>query len=252
MGRAAGNSETREVLYGLHAVREALRAGTRPLLRLLVVRQDRQFAELVALAKAAGVPVHVEPQPVLDRLAPDHRHQGVVGLVASKSYADRDEILAFAKDSGAPPFLVVLDGIEDPHNLGAILRTAEAAGVHGVFIPERRAAGLTGTVAKVSSGALEHLRVGRATNIRRLIEELQAEGVWVYALDPLAPKPYTSLDLREPAALVLGAEGKGVRPVVLEQCDDRAHIPMRGRVASLNVSAAAAVVLYEVVRQRGG
>jgi len=252
MAPAAGSAETPELLYGLHAVREALRSGARPLLRLLVVRQDRQFADLVRLARSAGIPVHVEPRPVLDRLVPDGRHQGVVGLVASKRYADLKEILAYARERGEPPFLVILDGVEDPHNLGAVLRTAEAAGVHGLFIPERRAVGLTASVAKVSAGALEHLQVARVANVSRLIESLQAEGVWVYGLDADSQKPYTALDLRGPLALVLGGEGKGVRPGVLEKCDERVRIPMLGQVSSLNVSAAAAIVMLEAVRQRRG
>lgn len=252
MAPAAGSAETPELLYGLHAVREALRSGARPLLRLLVIRLDRQFADLVRLARSAGIPVHVEPRPVLDRLVPDGRHQGVVGLVASKRYADPKEVLDYARARGEPPFLVILDGVEDPHNLGAVLRTAEAAGVHGVFIPERRAVGLTGSVAKASAGALEHLRVARIQNISRLIEALQAEGVWVYALDAESQKLYTALDLRGPLALVLGGEGKGVRPGVLEKCDERVRIPMLGQVSSLNVSAAAAIVMFEAVRQRRG
>ena len=252
MAPAAGSAETPELLYGLHAVREALRSGARPLLRLLVIRLDRQFADLVRLARSAGIPVHVEPRPVLDRLVPDGRHQGVVGLVASKRYADPKEILAYARARGEQPFLVILDGVEDPHNLGAVLRTAEAAGVHGVFIPERRAVGLTASVAKASAGALEHLQVARVANVSRLIEALQAEGVWVYALAAESQKPYTALDLRGPLALVLGGEGKGVRPGVLEKCDERVRIPMLGQVSSLNVSAAAAIVVFEAVRQRRG
>jgi len=252
MAPAAGSGNAQELLYGLHAVREALRAGTRPLLRILVIRQDRQFADLVRLARSAQVPVHLEPRPVLDRLVPDGKHQGVIGLVAAKGYADQDEILDYARTRNEPPLVVILDGIEDPHNLGAVLRTAEAAGAHGVFVPNRRSVGLTGTVAKASAGALEHLRVGRAQNVSRLIEGLQAAGLWVYAVDLVASKPYTALDLRGPVALVFGGEGQGIRPGVIEKCDDRARIPMRGQVASLNVSAAAAIVLYEVVRQRAG
>jgi len=251
MARPDGSGESGEIIFGLHAVREALRARTRPLIKLMVAQRDRQFAEVVGLARSAGVPVHVEPRPVLDRLVPDGRHQGVIGIVAAKVYTDQAGILDVARQRGEPPFLVVLDGVEDPHNLGAILRTAEGAGVHGVFLPERRSVGLTGTVAKVSAGALEHLSVGRAGNVSQLIEALKAAGVWVYALDPQASKPYTALDLRGPVALVLGGEGKGIRHGVLEHCDDRAMIPMRGRVASLNVSAAAAIVLFETVRQRG-
>jgi len=252
MAPAAGSAETPELLYGLHAVREALRSGARPLLRLLVIRLDRQFADIARLARSAGIPVNVEPRPVLDRLVPDGRHQGVVGLVASKRYADLKEILAYARARGEPPFLVILDGVEDPHNLGAVLRTAEAAGVHGVFIPERRAVGLTASVAKASAGALEHLQVARVANVSRLIEALQAEGVWVYALAAESQKPYTALDLRGPLALVLGGEGKGVRPGVLDKCDERIRIPMLGQVSSLNVSTAAAIVMFEAVRQRRG
>jgi len=247
----AGNGKAPELLFGLHAVREALRAGARPLLKLLVLRRDKQFAQLVGLARTAGVPIQVEPRPGLDRLVPEGRHQGVIALVAAKSYAEQEEILAHARQRAEPAFLLILDGVEDPHNLGAILRTAEAAGVHGVFIPERRSVGLTATVAKVSAGAVDHLLVGRALNVSRLIESLKSQGLWVYALDPGASKPFTALDLRGPVALVLGGEGKGVRPGVLDACDDRAAIPMRGRVASLNVSAAAAIVLFEAVRQRG-
>lgn len=252
MAPVAGSGNAHELLYGLHAVREALRAGTRPLLRILVVRQDRQFADLVRLARSAQVPVRLEPRVVLDRLVPDGKHQGVIGLVAAKAYADQEEILGYARVRNEPPLVVILDGIEDPHNLGAVLRTAEAAGAHGVFVPDRRSVGLTGTVAKASAGALEHLKVGRVQNVSRVIERLQAAGLWVCAVDAEAPKLYTALDLRGPVALVFGGEGQGIRPGVLEKCDDRASIPMRGRVASLNVSAAAAIVLYEVVRQRAG
>src|SRR6185436_16880978 len=210
MGPPAGSGKTSDLLYGLHAVREALRAGSRPFIKIMVTRPDRQFTEVTGLARSAGVPVHIEPQIVLDRLVPQGRHQGIVGLVASKPYADQEEILARARGRNEPPFILVLDGIEDPHNLGAILRTAEGAGVHGVFLPERGAVGLTGTVAKVSAGALEHLPVGRAGNLRRLLEELKAHGIWVYALDHKASKPYTSLDFGGPIALVLGGEGQGV------------------------------------------
>jgi 23S rRNA (guanosine2251-2'-O)-methyltransferase len=251
MAPAGGSGKAPEYLYGLHPVREALRAGTRPLLRILLARQDRQFAELVRLARSAHVPIHIEPRPVLDRLVPEGKHQGVIGLVAAKSYVERAEILDYARRRGDPPFVVILDGVEDPRNLGAMLRTAEAAGVHGVFVPDRRSAGLTGVVAKASAGALEHLRISRVQNVVRLIEDLQAAGLWVYGLDSAAPQSYTTLDLRGPIALVLGGEGRGIRPHVLEKCDGRTRIPMHGRVASLNVSAAAAIVLFEVIRQRG-
>ncbi len=250
MAPADGNDNPPEVIYGLHAVREALRAGVRPLQRLLVLGTDRQFGEIVRLARAQRVPVHIEPRAAFDRFVPAGSHQGVIGLVAAKAYTESDDILSLAQAAGQTSLLVLLDGVEDPHNLGAILRTAEASGVQGVFIPERRAVGLTSVVAKASAGAVDHMPVGRVPNLSRLIERLQSAGLWVYALDAEAPKVYTSLDFRGPVALVFGGEGKGVRPGVREACDDAAHIPMLGKVGSLNVSASAAVVLYEALRQR--
>ncbi len=177
-------------------------------------------------------------------------HQGVIALIAAKSYDTTEQILERAKTRGEKPFLVLLDGVEDPHNLGAVLRTAEAAGVHGVFIPERRAVGLTSVVAKVSAGALDHISVGRVGNLIRLIQDLKEAGLWIYGVDPQAAKLHTDIDMTGPIALVLGGEGEGLRPGVLKECDDRIRIPMQGRIQSLNVSAAAAVTLFEVVRQR--
>lgn len=250
MAPAGGSDSPPELIYGLHAVREALRAGSRPLQRLLMLRTDRQFADLAQLAKAQRVPVHIEPPPAFDRLVPSGKHQGVIALIAAKSYDTTEQILERAKTRGERPFLVLLDGVEDPHNLGAVLRTAEAAGVHGVIIPERRAVGLTSVVAKVSAGALDHISVGRVGNLIRLIHDLKEAGLWVYGVDQSAEKLHTDIDMTGPIALVLGGEGEGIRPGVLGECDDRIRIPMQGRVQSLNVSAAAAVALFEVVRQR--
>ncbi|MBM4126634.1 MAG: 23S rRNA (guanosine(2251)-2'-O)-methyltransferase RlmB [Nitrospira sp.] len=239
------------MLYGLHAVREALKAGTRPLQRLLVLRTDRQFGDLVESARAKRIPVHVEPPAAFDRLVPQGNHQGIVAFVAAKSYSSIDEILERARTRGEPPFVLILDGVEDPHNLGAALRTAEAAGVHGVFIPERRAAGLTSVVAKVSAGAIDHMLVGRVVNVTHLIGELKERGLWIYGVEPSAATVYTSLDMAGPTALVFGGEGEGIRPGVLKACDGHISIPMKGHVESLNVSAAVAVVVFEAVRQRG-
>lgn len=250
MAPAGGNADTPDLLYGLHALREALRAGSRPILRLVVVRQDGQFAELVRLARAAHIPVQVQSRHALDRMVPSGKHQGVIGIVGTKAYSEPEAILECARRRDEPPCVVILDQIQDPHNLGAVVRTAEASGAHGIIIPQRRAVSLTSTVAKASAGALEHIRVACVPNLSRLIETLKASGLWVYAVDPEGAKPYTSVDLRGPVALVLGAEGPGVRQGVLAKCDERVHIPMRGKVASLNVSAAAAVVLFEMVRQR--
>jgi 23S rRNA (guanosine2251-2'-O)-methyltransferase len=251
MAPAGGSDRQPEILYGLHAVREALKAGTRPLQRLLVLRTDRQFGDLVQSAKAKRIPVHVEPPAAFDRLVPHGNHQGIVAFVAAKSYSSTDEILERARKRSEPPFIVILDGVEDPHNLGAALRTAEAAGVHGVFIPERRAAGLTPVVAKVSAGAIDHMLVGRVVNLTHLIGELKERGLWIYGVEPSEGPVYTRLDMTGPMALVFGGEGEGIRPGVLRACDGRISIPMKGRVESLNVSAAVAVVVFEAVRQRG-
>lgn len=251
MAPAGGNDKDQEILYGLHAVREALKAGSRPLQRLLVIRTDKQFSDLVQLARSLHVPVHVQPSASLDRLVPDGRHQGIVAFAAAKAYQTEESILARAVERNEPPLLVILDGVEDPHNLGAVIRTAEGAGVHGVFIPERRAAGLTSVVAKVSAGAIDHMPVARVTNTSRLIESLKAAGVWVYGVEPSASKLYTDVDLRGPVGLVFGGEGTGIRPGLLQHCDERIRIPMRGQVQSLNVSASAAVLLFEAARQRG-
>lgn len=248
---AGGSADRRDILYGLHAVREALKAGARPIQRIVVLRTDRQFHDVVRAAKSKHIPVHVEPPAAFDRLVPHGKHQGVIAFIAEKSYSSTEEILKRALVRGEPPFVIILDGVEDPHNLGAVLRTAEAAGVHGVFIPERRAVGLTSVVAKVSAGAIDHIPVGRVGNLTQLIAELKAGGLWVYGVEPSAPDGYTTIDMTGPVALVLGGEGEGIRPGVLKACDGRIRIPMKGKVESLNVSAAVAVVLYEVVRQRG-
>jgi 23S rRNA (guanosine2251-2'-O)-methyltransferase len=250
MAPAGGNDKAQQILYGLHAVREALKAGARPLQRLLVLRTDKQFADLVQLARSRRVPVHVQPIASFDRLVPGGKHQGIIAFTAAKAYQTEESILARAARRNESPLLVILDGVEDPHNLGAVLRTAEGAGVHGVFIPERRAAGLTSVVAKVSAGAIDHIPVARVTNTSRLLESLKAAGVWIYGVEPSASKLFTDVDLRGPVGLVFGGEGTGIRPGVLKHCDERIRIPMKGRVQSLNVSAAAAVALYEAVRQR--
>ena len=233
---------TRDVVYGRNAARELYR-GPRQVLETWVT--ERAGGQIPWLD--AGPRAQVKPERLLTEAVGTRDHQGIVAWCEPFRYADAYE-LAGKED----PLLVCLDQVTDPHNLGAVLRTAEAAGAHGVFVPDRRSVGLTGTVAKASAGALEHLRIGRVQNVSRLIEGLQAAGLWVYAVHPKTPRPYTALDLRGPVALVFGGEGQGIRLGVIEKCDDRASIPMRGRVESLNVSAAAAIVLFEVVRQRTG
>ena len=252
MGPADGSADRRDLLYGLHAVREALKSGARPLQRIMALRVDRQFADVVRIAKAKDIPVHIEPAAAFDRLIPHGKHQGIIAFVAAKTYSTTEEILERARLRGEAPFVILLDGVEDPHNLGAVLRTAEAAGVHGVFIPERRAVGLTSVVAKVSAGAIDHMLVGQVGNLTHLIAELKKHGLWIYGVEPSVADRYTTLDMTGPIALVVGGEGQGIRLGVLKSCDGCVSIPMKGKVASLNVSAAVAVVLYEGVRQRNG
>ena len=242
-------------LYGLLPVLEALRAGNRRVERVTVAEgaHESRLHELFELARAAGVPVRRAPRSELQRLAAGANHQGVIASVSAIAYADADELLgrlAARAQSGDPPLAVVLDGVEDPRNLGAIIRTAECAGVDGLFIPERRAAGLTETVAKAAAGALEYLPVARAQNVARLVEDFKERGLWTIGTDADANIEYTDWDWTQPCALLLGGEGAGLRRLVRERCDALVRIPLRGRVTSLNVSVAAGIILYEALRQR--
>ena len=243
------------LVFGVQPVLEALRAGRRPVERLTVAEgaHEARIYEILTLARAADVPVRRAPRAELHRLAEGANHQGVVAHIAAARYAPAEELLeALAARVGTddPPLALVLDGVADPRNLGAIVRTAECAGAHAVFVPERRAAGLTETVAKAAAGALEYVPVARATNLARLLEELKARGVWTVGTAADAEVVYTDWDWRQPCALVLGGEGEGLRRLVRERCDVLVRIPLRGRIESLNVSVAAGVVLYEAVRQR--
>ncbi len=249
MGRPAGSAEREDALYGVHSVTEALEAG-RPIMRLLVLHTHGHLEDVVRLARVRRVPVHVEPKIMLDRLAQGARHQGVVAVAAARRYVAVEDILAVTAKRAEPAFVVVLDGLQDPQNFGSVLRSAEAAGVHGVVIPERRAVGLTGAVAKSSAGAVEHIRVAQVANLSRVLDDLKQAGLWIYGLDATATKLYSDVDYTGPVGFVLGGEGQGIRPGVLAACDERVTIPMRGKVASLNAAAAASVALYEVVRQR--
>jgi 23S rRNA (guanosine2251-2'-O)-methyltransferase len=237
-------------------VLEALRAGQRAVEQITVAEgaQHYRLRELLDLARKAGIPVRRVPRVDLSRITgASANHQGVIATVAAARYADASDLLdALASRVRAldPPLAVVLDGVEDPRNLGAIIRTAECAGVRALFIPERRAAGLTETVAKTAAGALEHVSVARAANIARLLEELKDRGIWTVGASADAALPYTAWDWTQPCALILGGEGQGLHRLVRERCDALVHIPMRGRITSLNVSVAAGVLLYEAVRQR--
>ncbi|HSD18410.1 MAG TPA: 23S rRNA (guanosine(2251)-2'-O)-methyltransferase RlmB [Anaeromyxobacter sp.] len=242
------------VVYGLNPVREVLRAGGERLSELWLAEggtRGAAFAELEQLGRAAGAKVRSAPRAKLERLAGTDRHQGVVAVVADFRYAEIRDVLAAARASGRPPLLVVLDGVEDPHNLGAIIRSAHALGGHGVIIPKDRAVGVTPTVAKASAGAVERCPIARVTNVAKTIEALKEEGIWSVALAADGDAPLAQVDLAGPIALVLGSEGEGLRPLVRKTCDHAAHIPMIGDLDSLSVSASAAVALYEAARQRG-
>ena len=233
------------LLAGIHPVLEALRAG-RPLERVLVAKgaAGPRVQEIIGLSRAASIPVRFEPRGSLDRLTGGTVHQGVVALGSARRYAELEDVLDRAR------MLLVLDGVEDPHNLGAIIRTAYAAGADAVVIPERRAAGLTETVAKAAAGALEYLPVVRVANINRALERLKQQGFWIYGLDERGEHLHHAIDYQEPAAIVLGGEGKGLHEQVRRHCDLLVRIPLEGKLSSLNVSVAAGVVLFEWKRRR--
>ena len=240
-----------DLVYGPNAVLEALKAGKRQIETITILESARpdRLKALLELARERGVPVHRVPRLDIG----DVRHQGVVARIAAARYADADDLLDQLESrigSADPPLAVGLDGIEDPHNMGSILRTAECAGVHGVFIAERRAVGLTSVVAKVAAGALEYVPVARVTNLVRLIEQLKARNIWVVGAAGDAKQLYTDWDWKLPAAVFLGSEGHGLHRLVREHCDTLVRIPVAGRLESLNVSVAAAVLLYEARRQR--
>ncbi len=239
-----------DVIYGIHAVAEALKSRGRAFEYVAVSRErrDARLQRIIDDCRSSRVPVRFVERPELDRLANRATHQGVVAVTAAKQYGDLEDLLTHRR--GQHAFLVVLDGVEDPHNLGAIIRTADAAGADGLIIPERRAVGVTGAVARASAGASEHLPVAKVTNVSRAIEELKKENIWTVGLDERGGQSYDQLDYQMDCALVLGAEGKGLHEQVRRHCDFVVSIPMLGQVPSLNVSVAAGVVMYEVARQR--
>ena len=237
-------------IEGRNAVLEAFRSG-KPIDKLFVLDgcMDGPVRTILREAKKHDTVVNYVERERLDQLSETKKHQGVIAMAAAYEYATVEEILAKAEEKGEPPFVILLDGIEDPHNLGAIIRTANLAGAHGVVIPKRRAVGLTATVARVSAGALNYTPVAKVTNIGKTIEELKAEGMWFVCADMDGEMMYT-LDLKGPIGLVIGNEGEGVSRLVKEKCDFVASIPMKGDIDSLNASVAAGVLAFEIVRQR--
>lgn len=239
------------MLEGRNAVTEALSAG-RTIDKLFVADgdTDRALARICAMAKQAGAVVVPTDRRKLDYMSATGAHQGVIAMVAAHDYASIDDILKKAQDAGEPPLIVICDELSDPHNLGAIIRTAECAGAHGIIIPKRRSVGLTAVVGKASAGALEYMPVARVSNIAAAIDTLKKAGVWVYGTAAEGDTTLYRADLKSAAAIVIGNEGEGMSRLVSERCDFKVSIPMKGSISSLNASAAAAIMLYEAVRQR--
>ena len=240
------------VIFGRNAVRELL-ASERDIDKIYIQAGEREGSVCVLLGEAAArkIPIHETDRQKLDQLSGHGAHQGIVAFAAERNYSSIEEILAYAAERGEAPFLILCDGIEDPGNLGAVIRSAECLGAHGVVIPKRRAVGLSATVAKASAGAIEYMRVARVTNLSQAMEELKEKGVWIYGTD-MGGTPYDETDFHGAVALVLGSEGSGMSRLVRETCDFTVSIPMCGHIDSMNVSAAGAVVMAEVARQRRG
>lgn len=241
------------LIEGRNAVTEALRSGA-TIDKIYVSRgdTDRTLSQIVALAKQAGIVVADADHRKLDAMSCTHAHQGVIAVAAVREYASVEEILRIAEEKGEAPLLVVCDELSDPHNLGAVIRTAECAGAHGVIIPKRRSAGLTAVVAKTSAGAVSYLPVARVANLPALLKDLQRHGIWVFGTAADGNTDLYHADLKGPAAIVIGSEGDGMSRLVAQGCDFLVSIPMKGKISSLNASAAAAILLYEAVRQRMG
>jgi 23S rRNA (guanosine2251-2'-O)-methyltransferase len=238
------------LICGINPVLEALAAGSRHFDRLLVVKgiRNTRVSDAIARASHLGIPLRFEPRETLDRMAGGIPHQGLIAVVSAKPVVTLDKLLDTARD---PALLVLLDGVEDPRNLGAILRTVDAAGADGVLLPDRHSAGLSESVSRSSAGGLEHVQVARIGNVSQAIDELKSRGVWVVGFDAAGTERWDAVDYRRPIALVLGGEGRGIRRLVRERCDHLVSLPLFGHVSSLNVSVAAGIALYEVLRQRG-
>ena len=240
-----------EIIYGRHPVEEALQSG-RPLKKVILAQglKDPTADRVGRLAKDAGVPVQLLERKRMDQLAPRMNHQGVMALAPPYPYAALEDLFQRAASRGEDPLFLVLDHLQDPHNFGALLRTAEAVGAHGAVIPHRRAVGVTTGVYKSAAGAVEHLPVARVTNLARSLEEMKKQGLWIAGADMQGEQAFFQADLKGPLALVLGGEGKGISPLIKGKCDFLVRLPMRGKTGSLNVSVAGGILLYEIFRQR--
>lgn len=246
-------AEADGIIEGRNAVIEALRADT-PIDKIYLAKgeTDAALGHIASTARSKGIVVTDADRRKLDAMSRTHAHQGVIAVAAVREYASVEDILAAAQEKGEAPLLVICDELSDPHNLGAVIRTAECAGAHGIVIPKRRSAGLTAIVAKTSAGAVSYLPVARVPNLTALLKDLKRQGIWIFGTAAEGTTSLYQADFKGPAAIVIGSEGDGMGRLVREQCDFLVSIPMRGKINSLNASAAAAVVLYEAVRQRSG
>lgn len=244
------NNLNDEMIYGKNPVLELLKSN-KPVNKVLFATEgpSGRNREIISLLRDRNIPYHFVDRQTLDRLTDRKRHQGVLAYVAAREYAGVDDILALAAERQEDPFILMLDEIEDPHNLGALLRTVDAVGAHGIIIPKRRSVALTGTVAKTSSGAVEHVRVARVSNLVQTLQDLKKKGCWVSGAH-MGGKEAFKADLTGARVIVIGSEGKGISRLLRENCDDLISLPMRGKVSSLNASVAGSVILYEVLRQR--
>lgn len=244
-------TENDGMIEGRNAVIEALRAGvTIDKIYMLRGQTDSALGHIASTARSRGIVVVDADRRKLDGMSRTHSHQGVIALAAVREYASVEDILNVAHERGEPPLIIICDELSDPHNLGAVIRTAECAGAHGVIIPKRRSAGLTAVVAKTSAGAVAHLPVARVPNLSALLEQLKKQGIWIFGTAADADTSLYDADLKGPVAIVIGSEGAGMSRLVAEHCDFKVSIPMKGQINSLNASAAAAILIYEAVRQR--
>ncbi|MCL1632371.1 23S rRNA (guanosine(2251)-2'-O)-methyltransferase RlmB [Sporolactobacillus sp. CPB3-1] len=238
-----------EWIIGRHPVSEAIRSG-RDINKVWLNKEGRGLSALLDLIKSNGIAVQFVPRQKLDQLAKSAQHQGVVASVAAYRYAELDDLFALAESRGEQPFLIMLDGVEDPHNLGSILRTADASGCHGIIIPKRHSVGLTSVVAKASTGAIEYVPVARVSNLAATMNQLKKRGVWFAGTAADGSEDYRAADFTIPICLIIGNEGAGMSRLVREKCDFLIRLPMRGQVTSLNASVAAGLLMYEVLRNR--
>jgi len=248
--RIDGKDFNENQVEGRNAILEVLKSG-RDIEKIVIAKGSTEgtIKRIIGMATERGIVVQQTDRRRLDEMSQTKNHQGIIGFVSAHKYVEIEDILQIAKDKNEEPFIILLDSITDPHNLGAILRTANASGAHGVIIPKRRAVGLTATVAKTSAGAIEYVPVAKVVNLGNTIDDLKKQGVWVACADTEGKEHFTS-DLKGPIAIVIGSEGEGVGRLVKEKCDFTVSIPMKGEIASLNASVAAALIMYEVVRQR--